>query len=184
MVDLFVVLGAAIVKASVKLWLKDNDFAADIGASLTDLISGRISGQYDQRKVRRIFEDLDETVGRRLESLRQTEFGRLPENEWNAAVIAAGISFDRSQLSAAELFTRDRDFRQRLPATGCNYLGTSPAGRVRRSTPRPERHVSVLFGATGDLTRRKLLPGLSTWRRPARRTPARSRRCGTWPRAG
>jgi hypothetical protein len=30
MVDLFVVLGAAIVKASVKLWLKDNDFAANM----------------------------------------------------------------------------------------------------------------------------------------------------------
>ena len=28
-----------------------------------------------------------------------------------------------------------RDFRQRLPAAGCHYLGTSPAGRVRRSTP-------------------------------------------------
>jgi hypothetical protein len=129
MVDLFVVLGATIVKASVKLWLKDNDFAADIGASLTDLISGRISGQYDQRKVRRIFEDLDETVGRRLESLRQTEFGRLPENEWDAAVIAAGISFDRSRLSAAELFTRDLDplFLERY---------------IRRGNPRATRDLS------------------------------------------
>jgi hypothetical protein len=54
MVDVFVLLGAAIVNASVKLWLKDNDFAADIGASLTDLISGRISDRYDQRKVRLI----------------------------------------------------------------------------------------------------------------------------------
>ena len=34
-----------------------------------------------------------------------------------------------------------------------------PAGPVRRSTPRPDSHVSVLFGATDDLTRRKLLPG-------------------------
>jgi hypothetical protein len=47
--------------------------------------------------------------------------------------------------------------RQCLPAAGCDYLGTFPAGRVRRSTPHPHSHVSVLFGATGDLTRRKLL---------------------------
>jgi glucose-6-phosphate 1-dehydrogenase len=33
-------------------------------------------------------------------------------------------------------------------------------GRVRGSMPRPDDHVLVMFGATGDLARRKLLPGL------------------------
>jgi glucose-6-phosphate 1-dehydrogenase len=33
-------------------------------------------------------------------------------------------------------------------------------GRGRGSAPRPDNHVIVLFGATGDLARRKLLPGL------------------------
>src|SRR5260370_15641724 len=33
-------------------------------------------------------------------------------------------------------------------------------GRVQGSTPRPDDHVVVMFGATGDLARRKLLPGL------------------------
>ena len=32
--------------------------------------------------------------------------------------------------------------------------------RVRGSAPRPPNHVIILFGATGDLARRKLLPGL------------------------
>jgi glucose-6-phosphate 1-dehydrogenase len=31
---------------------------------------------------------------------------------------------------------------------------------IRRSLPRPDNHVIVLFGETGDLARRKLLPGL------------------------
>ena len=31
---------------------------------------------------------------------------------------------------------------------------------VGGSVPRPDHHVVVLFGATGDLARRKLLPGL------------------------
>jgi hypothetical protein len=39
MADVFVALGAAVVKAGVKVWLKDNDFAADASASLTGLIS-------------------------------------------------------------------------------------------------------------------------------------------------
>src|SRR5258708_31700104 len=36
----------------------------------------------------------------------------------------------------------------------------SRPSRVRGSAPRPDDHVSVMFGATGDLARRKLLPGL------------------------
>jgi len=36
----------------------------------------------------------------------------------------------------------------------------SRPSRARRSTPRPGNHVIVMFGATGDLARRKLLPGL------------------------
>ena len=36
-----------------------------------------------------------------------------------------------------------------------------PAGHsARHGHPRPDPHVIVLFGATGDLARRKLLPGL------------------------
>jgi glucose-6-phosphate 1-dehydrogenase len=37
---------------------------------------------------------------------------------------------------------------------------TSRPGRVRESVSRPGNHVIVMFGATGDLARRKLLPGL------------------------
>jgi glucose-6-phosphate 1-dehydrogenase len=36
----------------------------------------------------------------------------------------------------------------------------SRPGLVRGSTSRPDNHIIVLFGATGDLARRKLLPGL------------------------
>ncbi len=37
---------------------------------------------------------------------------------------------------------------------------SSRPGQVRGSVPRPRNHVIVMFGATGDLARRKLLPGL------------------------
>jgi glucose-6-phosphate 1-dehydrogenase len=36
----------------------------------------------------------------------------------------------------------------------------SRPGLARGSVPRPDNHVIVVFGATGDLARRKLLPGL------------------------
>src|ERR1700750_1415558 len=37
---------------------------------------------------------------------------------------------------------------------------TEPTHDSGRALPKPEPHVLVLFGATGDLARRKLIPGL------------------------
>jgi hypothetical protein len=108
-VDIFIGLAAAVVKAGVKIWLKDDAFAADVSASVAGLVAAKISDDLDQRKIRRFFEDLEVPVAKRLRALRQAEFGRLPENEWNAAVLAAGDSFDRAQLTAKDLFTRDLD---------------------------------------------------------------------------
>jgi glucose-6-phosphate 1-dehydrogenase len=42
------------------------------------------------------------------------------------------------------------------PATAARRVPS----RARGSVPRPQDHIIVLFGATGDLARRKLLPGL------------------------
>src|SRR5258708_2490352 len=57
---------------------------------------------------------------------------------------------------------------------------SSPRGRVPGSGPRPENHVIVLFGATGDLARRKLLPGLFhlPGASPAEAGCTRAGRCG------
>jgi glucose-6-phosphate 1-dehydrogenase len=50
----------------------------------------------------------------------------------------------------------------RVTATGKEAAVTSPSPRLAAagSGPRPDDHVIVMFGATGDLARRKLLPGL------------------------
>jgi hypothetical protein len=47
------------------------------------------------------------------------------------------------------------------PARGqAAVASASRAGQARGSVPRPDNHVIVVFGATGDLAHRKLLPGL------------------------
>ena len=48
---------------------------------------------------------------------------------------------------------------QRRPGGSHNDLSIV-AARRNRGSPRPDDHVIVLLGATGDLARRKLLPGL------------------------
>jgi Glucose-6-phosphate dehydrogenase, NAD binding domain len=55
--------------------------------------------------------------------------------------------------------SRQRLPRSTCPEARCNDLGIFPAPQGR-GTARPENHVIVLFAATGDLARRKLLPGL------------------------
>ena len=55
--------------------------------------------------------------------------------------------------------SRQRLPRSTCPEARCNDLGIFPAPQGR-GTGAPENHVIVLFGVTGDLARRKLLPGL------------------------
>ena len=108
-VDIFFGLAAAVVKTGVQIWLKDDPWAADASGSVADLVGIKVSGDLEQRKARRFFEDLEVPVAKRLRVLCKTEFGRMPENEWNAAVLAAGDSFDCAHLTAKVLFTRDLD---------------------------------------------------------------------------
>src|SRR5215472_9757161 len=61
-----------------------------------------------------------------------------------------------SAMSKAVTGSRTTPVRKQ-PATASASYGRGPA---RGTTPRPGNHVIVMFGATGDLARRKLLPGL------------------------
>ena len=106
---IFLVLGTAVVKASVRVWLRDGTFTSDVGDSVIDLIKDKIGGNLEQRQIRRFFEDLEVPVAKRMRAMCATEFRGLPENEWNAAVLAAGESFDRATLTAEDLFRLDLD---------------------------------------------------------------------------
>jgi NACHT domain len=109
MTDPFLVLGAAVVKSGLRIWLKDDSFAADTSNSVIDLIKSKIAGELEQRQAQRFFEDLEVPVANRLRGLRSAEFGNMPVNEWTAAVLAAGQSFDHARLSPQDLFARDLD---------------------------------------------------------------------------
>lgn len=109
MPDILFGLGAAVVKAACKIWLKDHTFAADVTASTADLITAKVSGMRERRQVRRLFEDLEETVADKVEGVLANEFGGLAENERNAAVLAVADSFDHARLVDKDLFTADLD---------------------------------------------------------------------------
>jgi hypothetical protein len=62
--DLLLGLGAAVVKVACKIWLGDNSFASDAGTDVVDIVKDKLSGELDQRKARRLFEDLEVPVAK------------------------------------------------------------------------------------------------------------------------
>ncbi|GLY88518.1 NACHT domain-containing protein [Actinoallomurus iriomotensis] len=109
MTDILLGLGAAVIKAACKVWLKDHAFAADTSAAVIDVVNAKVGNTRDRRRVRRLFEDLEETVADRVQSLLGHEFAGLAENERNAAVLAVADTFDQARLVDADLFAADLD---------------------------------------------------------------------------
>ena len=107
MPDVFLPLGAAVVKVALRVWSKGD--ASPVSDSVVDLLKGKISGDLEQRKAQRLFEDLEVPVADRLRVIRNTEFRALPDNEWQAAVLAAKSSFASTELNARQLLSRDLD---------------------------------------------------------------------------
>ena len=108
MTDIVLSLGAAVVKAACKVWLKDHEFAADASASVIDIVNARVAGTRERRHVRRLFEDLEEAVAERLDTTLKHEF-RMPAGERDAAVLAVADTFDRARLLQEDIFAADLD---------------------------------------------------------------------------
>jgi hypothetical protein len=104
-------LGVAVVKSAAKVWLGDRQFAGDVTSELVDLFAGRVSSRFDQRKIGRFFDDCTDIVARRLVTLLDVEFGRVPSHEREAAVLAVRDTFAAASLSDETLFQADLDAR-------------------------------------------------------------------------
>jgi hypothetical protein len=120
MADLLLGLGAAVVKVACKVWLKDDAFAANASVEVVDIVRAKVSGELDQRSARRLFEDLEVPVAKKLGVLRQHEFAGMPDNEWSAGVLAVGDTLRRARFTDADIFAGDLDplYLRRQIATG------------------------------------------------------------------
>lgn len=107
MADPALLLGAAVVKTACKIWLKDNAIAANAAVSVVDIIQAKVSDVREQRRVRRLFEDLEERVADNVMSSFGNEFRNVPENERAAAVLAVRDTVDRAKLTAGVVFAAD-----------------------------------------------------------------------------
>jgi hypothetical protein len=104
-------LSAAVVKSAARIWLGNNQFADDMSAELVDLLAGRVTSAFDQRRVRRFFDDCADIVGKRVVALLDAEFRDVPDNERQAAVLTVAETFARAEVTVEKLFQADLDAR-------------------------------------------------------------------------
>jgi hypothetical protein len=71
-------LAAALLKTAAKLWFKDKLFAEGAAGSLIDTFRKKIEDFETRRATERLFDGLQDEVGRRLERLVELEFSSLP----------------------------------------------------------------------------------------------------------
>ncbi|MFD2417725.1 NACHT domain-containing protein [Amycolatopsis pigmentata] len=120
-------LGSAVVKSAAKLWLGDRTVAADAAAQAVDLLAARTASAVEQRRLRRMFEQMEEIVAERLAPLAEHEFRGMPEHERLAALEAVSETFAAAALSDADLFTADLD-----AGFVCRYLRRAVPGVPER----------------------------------------------------
>lgn len=102
-------LGAVVARSACKLWLEDRQPTAEATSELVDRFAGRVSSQFEQRKLGRLFDDFADIAARRVASLLAAEFGAVPENEREAAVRTVADTFAIAPLTDEALFHADRD---------------------------------------------------------------------------
>jgi hypothetical protein len=109
MVDSVLLLGAAVVRTACKLWTKDQPWAADATGSVLDVLQAQVAGARDGRRVRRLFEDMEERVHDTVLQNMDIEFRAVPDNDREAAVLEVRDTLDRASLKSADLFAADLD---------------------------------------------------------------------------
>ncbi len=102
-------VGTAVVKSVVKLWLRDKSIAADVSASAIDVVSGRLTTMVDRRRMRRVYDNLEEIAASRIQPLMLHEFKGVPENEVIAALLAVRDTLEAVSLNDDDLFAADLD---------------------------------------------------------------------------
>ncbi|MEX3986184.1 hypothetical protein AB4Y45_45835 [Paraburkholderia sp. EG287A] len=99
-------VGAAVTKATFKIWLDGHSIApAGIEGAL-DMLKEKVKDYRAQRGAKALFENLTDEIGTRLEPLVETEFPSLQEHDREAAYVAVSRLFDSLDL-ATEVVTAD-----------------------------------------------------------------------------
>jgi NACHT domain len=100
-------VGLSIAKALLRLWLRDDALALDLGLTLTDLADRGGKTFKERRALKRGFERVAEEVAEKLEAYLESEFSGVQENEIEAAIFAAQGTIDSAKLDLSQILSAD-----------------------------------------------------------------------------
>ena len=163
-------LGVAVVKAACGIWI-GNPIAESAATTVADLVQEKVTGSREQRRLKRRFDEIEESVAERVLGYLDHEFRGLAENEREAAVLAVADTFDKAGLTDRILFEQDLDplyleryLRAEAPRA-TRDLGTAAVALYDRVLPESCAYVMATLsalprfqtGAFTELLRRETL---------------------------
>jgi Leucine-rich repeat (LRR) protein len=102
-------MGAAIAKAVVRLWLQDPAVASEGAIDIAEVLGRKIPTVLVRRSAQRTFDRIAEQVASNLEPHLRVEYGGLPDNEKEAAIVAVAQTIDSTPISEDLLLSADLD---------------------------------------------------------------------------
>lgn len=102
-------LGTQVVKSACRIWLGDG-VAGDMSDTVADLLKDSVPDAIQRHRLRGMFEGFAGTVAEKARHTDGTRF-RLPENEREAAILAAAETFQQAELRDETLFAVNLDAR-------------------------------------------------------------------------
>src|SRR5687767_14637736 len=100
-------VGPAIAKGILKIWLKDQKIAAEIGSALIDLLKQKTKDEIAQQKGRRQFEEIGEKIAESLLILFESEGTNLTEGGKVSVALMVAETLDKSAITPALLAERN-----------------------------------------------------------------------------
>jgi hypothetical protein len=104
-------LGAAVAKSVLSLWVGDVAVLGDVSGLAIDKLVDRVPNlaMLERRKAVRQFERMAESVAEKLDPFLESEFGGLPANEREAAVLAVASAMEKAGITSDLLLSHDLD---------------------------------------------------------------------------
>ena len=104
---LSVALGAAVVRATIKLWTRNDSAVQTMAIDVVSTIAGWTDNAVERRRLEHQFDDLAKTIDDQIRNSMSLEFRDLPDNERAAAALAVADALNHSRLSTADLLAAD-----------------------------------------------------------------------------
>jgi hypothetical protein len=104
-------LGGAVAKSVLSLWVGSDTVLGSVSGVAIDALVEKIPdlGIVERRRLKRQFDRMAEDVAEKLVPFLETEFGGLPENEREAAILAVADSMERAGINSKLLLSQDLD---------------------------------------------------------------------------